>query len=368
MPRPYRIAEGGQTDASGNATIRKKIQQSHWWAGYATCQAPGSGTWAFGSDALGLMFNTGGTVVLGPVFVEPGAEAIVQVVGASPNMPVSIVFWGFVGEASDGSDLPGLLPSLETAGSVVAGAGAAGGGLLSVTPNTAVNLIYGTTASDLSVSPGPTAYGVQIELQAKVLAPATVTVVGRITGTNYGSHTFLPTDPVGASFSVTVGVNDLGAPNGVGIQNPQLASINVNTLCRFPVFVGNTPSQPLYTSLLSTNPSPAQAPTNYVSFNFGNPGNGLNAVIIPAVAGKRIYLFGMGWIWASTSPTLSGEFQGSSGNNLRRDSAVGTSPYWHDFSGAPLPVGAAFQFNQVAGPAAGSVFCLGGVSYSLGNA
>lgn len=120
----------------------------------------------------------------------------------------------------------------------------------------------------------------------------------------------------------------------------------------------------LLTSQLRSDPAPWQGAAQVVEMNFGNPGNGLTAVIIPGVIGQRITLLDMQWEWGSAQPTLSGRFQDTAATYNKRDGANALGSKEFDWKGLVLPLGAGFQYSQVGGPAAGTVFCVGGIGFT----
>lgn len=140
MAIPIELAAGATTDANGNATVTKTIRPAYWTLVYATCQAAGSGSWVFGPNTTARLFQSGANVVLGPVVLGPNDRASVQLAGATANVAVTVTFWGWQGEANDGSDLAGLLSSIESIGSLtgITGPVTIGGGNVGINGNVPV--------------------------------------------------------------------------------------------------------------------------------------------------------------------------------------------------------------------------------------
>lgn len=180
MAIPVELPVGGTANASGNATISKVIRSAYWTLVYATCQAAGSGKWVFGPNTTARLFQSGANVVLGPIVLAPGDQASVQLAGATAGAQVTVTFWGWQGTANDGSDLAGLLSSIESIGSLTGITGP-------VTIGGTVPVSDGGLANSIAAAGS----------QAKLLTTQALTA-GATTTINAGTGTAIPY-PAGAA-------------------------------------------------------------------------------------------------------------------------------------------------------------------------
>lgn len=144
-------------------------------------------------------------------------------------------------------------------------------------------------------------------------------------------------------------------------------SITVSVGASTTIYVCSSPD-PVASINMPNQPAPWEAPNQPpLTVDFGNPGLGVAATIIPAPSNAQsIYLHSFMWTWNLSSTTLFGAWQDDTGLEIGAEDTKGSiSPRYMDWKGAKMAGGHALQFKQAGSLAAGSSFCNGMITYSV---
>jgi len=328
MPIPLEIQISGQADANGNAQLTRVVRSAYWSLIWCTASAQGGASWVLGKPASPRCFQQGSDVVLGPLVLAPGEQAVLTVAGAAAKASIDATLWGWQGAASDGSDLAPMAGSVESAGSLVGVTVPIGitgnvpvinasGTQLSVlrqqqqlagSPFTAA--AGTTTTQNFTVSSGAHAVAVLI---GNGSGTSNVTVTGQTSGIKYldeipfsaGPFFFAPIVSAIDS-SLTVSVTTLSGQTSqvwvAELDDPEAVMVNTNSgfftsllatatgnLIGVGDYLGGSGSNSLATTQQWSNPAPWQAP-KHVASTGQVPGGTRATLTIPPVSGQTIWL------------------------------------------------------------------------------
>jgi hypothetical protein len=328
MPIPLELELSGQANADGNAQLTQVVRAAYWSLVWCTASTQGSANWVFGKPASPRCYQQGSDVVLGPLVLAPGEQAVLTVAGATAKASIQATLWGWQGAASDGSDLAAMAGSVQSAGSLVGVTVPIGitgnvpvinatGTQLSVlrqqqqlagSPFTAASGT--TTTQTFSISPSAHAVAVLIGNSGGC---SNVTVTGQTSGIEYLSEVPSSSGPIffapivsAIDSTLTVSVTTYSGQTSqvwvAELDDPEAVAVVSNSgfyevVQRDPfgnlIGVGDFLQQAGYSSLATTEqwsvPAPWQAPQNVAST--GQVPGGTQATLkIPAVSGKTTWL------------------------------------------------------------------------------
>ncbi len=385
MPTPIELPLSGQTDSNGNLQVSRVVRAAYWALVWCTGSCTGTGQWVLGKVGSPRAFQSGADVVLGPLTLAPGEEAVLTVAGAQPSTPVTATLWGWQGSAPDGSDLAPLAGSVESAGSLVGVTVPIGiSGPVAISGNVPVvnapasQLAVVRQQSQLTGSPftaaagtttkvtfslSPSAHAVAI-LIGNAGGCAGVTVTGVTSGITYLSQTPSSAGPiyfvpvvVSVDGQITVSVTtyngqtsqvwvaELDDPEAVAVESN---SGHYNTLQYDPfgnlLGVGDFTQQSGYSSLSVTRqwskPAPWEAPATSKNVAQTFTAN-TDYTLIAGVTGQTIYLHSVNLVWDATAQWELALYDGpsSGGKVIGELSLFVNPPPPIDFRGRPLTAG-----------------------------
>lgn len=167
------------------------------------------------------------------------------------------------------------------------------------------------------------------------------------------------------------------APFNTSFHPYYTAVINSAVDSQVTVEINGTPGNTAYISsipdpvaqiTLPNQPAPWEAPTmTPAPIDFANPGPGNTVTVIAAPNNAQsIWLHGMQWVYTGATAGTDGQWQDSNGTEISADSVtLNSGPRFHDFKGAKMAGGFAFQYKQIGAAAAGTYNIRGNVCYSV---